>query len=112
LPNKYAIFSNSLKRTSDFSARWGGEEFVILLPNTPLTGAIEVAEQIRADIAGTVIPCACGSTIQMTISIGIHSLIPTKDCVLDKFIVNADRALYAAKQGGRNRVVPAPSMET
>ena len=99
------VFPHSFNRPGDFSARWGGEEFVVLLPNTPLAGAVEVAEKIRSDVEQTKIPCPDGLTINLTISIGINSIVPTKDCSLDKFLSKADKALYAAKQAGRNRVV-------
>jgi len=102
------VFSDSFRRPGDFSARWGGEEFVILLPNTPVSGAIEVAEHIRSTVENTAIPCPDGSSIQTTISIGINSLTPGTESSLDKFLSNADKALYAAKQAGRNRLELAP----
>lgn len=123
------VFTRSLKRASDFTARWGGEEFTILLPNTPLEGAIDVAENIRADVEQTLIPIVepCSSfpdndsrqenneaeikksgnvesELKITISIGISSLMPTSESSIDSFISSADKALYMAKEAGRNRV--------
>ena len=98
------IFQQSFRRPGDFVARWGGEEFVVLLPNTPLAGALDVAEKIRIDIGKTLIPCADGSTIMITISIGVSSQVPVQDSPVHTFISKADRALYAAKEAGRNRV--------
>jgi len=98
-------FSQSFKRPGDFAARWGGEEFVVLLPNTPLDGALEVAEKIRSDIENTTISALDGSKVKVTISVGINSLIPGKDDSIDTFISNADKALYSAKETGRNKVV-------
>jgi len=98
------IFSHSFKRPGDFAARWGGEEFVVLLPNTPLEGAIEVAEKIRVDIENTSMLAADGSKMKVTVSVGVNSLIPGKDDTIDAFISNADKALYNAKETGRNRV--------
>jgi diguanylate cyclase (GGDEF)-like protein len=98
-------FSQSFKRPGDFAARWGGEEFVVLLPNTPLDGALEVAEKIRSDIENTSISAIDGSKIRVTISVGVNSLVPGKDDSIDTFISNADKALYSAKETGRNKVV-------
>jgi diguanylate cyclase (GGDEF)-like protein len=103
------IFLRSLKRPTDFAARWGGEEFVVLLPNTPLEGALEVAEQIRANVEHEVIPCADGLTARMTISIGVNTLIPLHSSSVNLFFSNADKALYKAKELGRNMVQAADS---
>jgi len=99
------IFPQSFKRPGDFAARWGGEEFVILLPNTSLEGATEVAEKIRADVGTTPFITTDGAEIRVTISVGVNSLIPEKGDSIDAFISNADKALYSAKESGRNRVV-------
>ena len=98
------VFSLAFKRSGDFAARWGGEEFVVLLPNTPLDGALDIAERIRKDVQNVVIPCADGSTTTVTISIGVNSLVPVQGSSVDIFISNADKALYTAKEQGRNRV--------
>jgi len=98
-------FSQSLKRQNDFVARWGGEEFAVLLPNTTLEGALGVAEDIRANVEATVIPCSDGSITKITVSIGLNTQIPTQDSAVEFFIAGADEALYAAKKSGRNRIV-------
>ena len=98
------IYSQSLRRRIDFVARWGGEEFALLLPNTPLGGALDVAEKIRRDIENVVIPCQDGSTTRITVSIGVNTQIPTPDSFLEFFIAGGDSALYTAKNEGRNRV--------
>jgi len=102
------IFPQSFRRPGDFAARWGGEEFVVLLPNTPLEGAMHVAEKIRADIEEAVIPCAGGSNTGITISIGVNTQKPTQGSSIDAFLSLADKALYAAKEAGRNRVCHSP----
>jgi len=98
------IFPRSLRRPGDFAARWGGEEFAILLPNTPLDGALDIAEKIRADVEKTDFPCTDGSTLKVTLSIGVNSQAPVQDSSIVHFLSSADKALYAAKQAGRNRV--------
>jgi diguanylate cyclase (GGDEF)-like protein len=98
------VFSKILKRPNDFAARWGGEEFVVLMPNTLMEGALDVAEQLRRAVESTLIPNADGSDLKITVSIGVTSLLPTVDSSMDAFFSKADKALYAAKEAGRNRV--------
>ena len=95
----------ALKRPSDFVARWGGEEFVILLPDTGTNGALILAEMIRSNVESTIIPCKDGSTTRITISIGVNTqeIMPGRS-TMDEFISKADKALYTAKKKGRNRV--------
>ena len=100
------ILKLSLKRPADFTARWGGEEFVVLLPNTPIEGAMEVAENIRHNIENTQIEFPDGVVVSITISIGVNTQIPTKDCSIITFLSDADKALYRAKDAGRNKVIP------
>jgi diguanylate cyclase (GGDEF)-like protein len=97
----------SLGRPGDFAARWGGEEFVVLLPNTDLNGAIHIAEKIRIKISNSVIPCQDGANTKVTISIGVKTQAPGKDSSRENFILEADKALYTAKNSGRNRVCQA-----
>jgi diguanylate cyclase (GGDEF)-like protein len=104
-------FHKSFKRPSDFAARWGGEEFVVLLPNTPMDGALDVAERIRTDVEATDIFYTDGSKIRVTISIGVNSLVPLHDNSINEFISKADKALYAAKDSGRNKVVSIFNLE-
>jgi diguanylate cyclase (GGDEF)-like protein len=99
------VFTRSLRRPADFTARWGGEEFIVLLPNTPLEGAVEVAEHIRTEVENTVIPVSDGTKIKITISIGATSIKPEQKSSMYFFISCADKALYMAKDTGRNKVV-------
>ena len=106
------IFSQLLERPGDFLARWGGEEFAVLLPNTDTQGGLHIGEQIRAAIEQAVIPCTDGSATKLTVSIGVNAQTPTLDSSLDGFLSGADKAMYAAKREGRNRVYrydPAPA---
>ncbi len=82
-----------LSRDTDFVARYGGEEFVVLLPGTPLVGAQVFAERVRSKIA---------ERLSVTVSSGIASAETAADG--KELIHNADLALYAAKEAGRNRV--------
>ena len=94
----------SLNRPGDFAARWGGEEFVVLLPNTDLDGALFIAETIRQNISNAVIPCADGTNTKVTISIGVKTLAPGQKSTHESLLADADKALYTAKETGRNRV--------
>jgi len=94
----------SLKRTTDFVARWGGEEFIVLLSNTDPDNAVSIAEKIRSSIEQILIPLANGETTKVTASIGVDSQIVTQDHSLNDLISQADKALYTAKELGRNRV--------
>jgi len=101
------VFPRSFKRPGDFAARWGGEEFAVLLPNTQMDGAMDIAEKIRSDVESTAIAFENGSSSTVTVSIGVNSLVPAKDSSVDAFISGADKALYAAKDAGRNRIISA-----
>ncbi|MCL1859880.1 MAG: diguanylate cyclase [Oscillospiraceae bacterium] len=100
--------TQSLKRVTDFAARWGGEEFVVLLPNTEKEGAVIVAENIRKAIENELIPCSDERGRKATISIGTNTLIPKPDDKIPEFITAADAALYRAKETGRNKVCHSP----
>jgi len=104
------IISKTVKRPSDFAARWGGEEFSVLLPNTGLNGALEVAEQIRVNIENAVIQCSDGRNTQITVSIGVNSEFPDIGKEIDDFVSIADQALYLAKDDGRNLVRSLPDV--
>jgi diguanylate cyclase (GGDEF)-like protein len=98
------IFPKIVTRSNDLVSRWGGEEFSVLLPNTDLATAVEIAERIRTEIAETVVPLPDGTPTRTTISIGVNSEILTADSTVEDFLVKADKRLYAAKEAGRNRV--------
>lgn len=96
-------------REYDIAARYGGEEFVILLPFTKQDEAVSVAERLRQAVEKKVIDIAKVNTknetknISVTISLGVHCY--NLNDKPDEFIMNADKALYQAKENGRNKVV-------
>jgi len=90
-------------RYTDVPARYGGDEFVLLLPETPSNGAADVAERIRDAMAGKPLVYD-GKQVRSTVSIGVASF-PEDGSTLDSIVSRADRALYKAKHDGRNRVV-------
>ncbi|SDG86904.1 diguanylate cyclase [Roseospirillum parvum] len=86
-------------RTADTVARWGGEEFCVLMPETDLEGALRLMEDIRAAIAATSLPDVADS---LTASVGVATLDPIED--QDGLFQRVDAALYVAKEKGRNQV--------
>ena len=97
----------SLNRPGDYVSRWGGEEFAALLPNTELDGALAIAEKIRLAIGELSIPTDDGTVTRITASIGVNTKTPMSTGSREDFISGADKALYEAKQTGRNRVCHA-----
>lgn len=91
-------------RTDDIFGRFGGEEFVILLPETKLQDARVIAERLRLLIAQTPIQTEVGP-INMTISIGVSIVGKSNTGTIKQLLSRADRAMYLAKQAGRNRVI-------
>ena len=92
-------------RTTDIIGRFGGEEFIILIPEMAPDGVVRIAERLRRCIEGAPIE-AEGAEIRLTVSIGAAHL-EAGDRDLDAIIGRADKALYEAKNAGRNRVVAA-----
>lgn len=96
-------------RSTDLAARFGGEEFVILMPETDPQAAIGAANRMREVVENTpFVINASGETIQRTISIGVSNLHPDNDSA-EGLLKRADEALYSAKHSGRNRVKVAPN---
>ena len=96
--------TQTLKRPADFAARWGGEEFAVLLPATDIDGALVIAELIRESVENLSIPYSENKSSYVTISVGVNSQVPSHNDSMDDFIYNSDMALYTAKKTGRNRV--------
>ncbi|MGK7923278.1 MAG: diguanylate cyclase, partial [Trichodesmium sp.] len=97
---------NVLNRPYDMIARYGGEEFVIILPNTNQQGAISITELIQEAIRKIAIPHQKSQVSSIvSSSMGIASIIPSSESSPDILIAMADKALYIAKQEGRNRAI-------
>jgi diguanylate cyclase (GGDEF)-like protein len=98
-----AMLRASLRFTEDRIARMGGEEFAVVLPNTSLEDARTTAERMRKSISDLLIPHAASPTGKVvTISAGVSTAV---NCISSSGVIaDADRALYSAKQRGRNRV--------
>jgi len=98
-------------RSYDLAGRFGGEEFVVLLPNASQTDAFRVAERLRTHVAGLSIPVTSagddGPRVSVTISIGVAALDSTRH-ELTNLVAAADTALYRAKQEGRNQTRVTP----
>lgn len=102
LLRQFALTLKSLLRRQDISGRLGGEEFAVLMPNTPCLHAFEIAERLRAAIARIAVAWE-GSMIQCTVSIGVGDLLGGASSA-GEGLSRADKALYFAKAQGRNQV--------
>ncbi len=96
-------------RAQDFVARWGGEEFLIVLPETNQDGASELAEKLRKRVEHLELVFA-GMRHQLTLTIGFAARNEDRIASLDEYLKEADRALYFGKESGRNRIVSAASL--
>lgn len=93
-------------RDSDFPSRYGGEEFICLLPSTDLTQASQAGEKIRQQLASSKLSSKkTGVSLQITVSIGAAALNASEDEDIDTLIKRADDALYQAKRSGKNQLV-------
>ncbi len=97
-------------READVVSRWGGEEFLVLLPSTRAGEAGELAERLRARVEALAITDRASACVPVTISIGVAAL--ARDETGSAWLRRADDALYEAKNAGRNRCVTAPAPAT
>ncbi len=100
------ILKECISRPMDMAARFGGEEFVFVLPGTPLLGAITIANEIQMKLARR--NEAVETIIKMTTSIGVSSVTPTEKKSRTTLLHAADSALYEAKKKGRNQIIINP----
>ncbi len=100
-----SVIAETVKRPADLASRYGGEEFVVVLPETEIKGAAELAERLRMEVEAMGNPHEHSSASKVvTISVGVASLIPERGMAHSELVELADKALYAAKRDGRNRV--------
>jgi len=100
-------------RDSDAIGRYGGEEFLFILPETDLEAGVQVAEKLRGMIEDLAAPLENGGFLRVTISIGVATLCLDADVKpsVEALIAAADENLLAGKREGRNRVIPAPPVQ-
>jgi diguanylate cyclase (GGDEF)-like protein len=101
------IATSVLHRTGDFFARFGGEEFALVLPHTDAAGAAQVAAQVHSSIRGAAILHESMRNRRLTVSLGCATASPKPDEAASDLLVAADRALYQAKRDGRDCVAVA-----
>ncbi len=106
---QFASVLDETLREIDVSGRWGGEEFLIVLPGTTLSGAVDAAERIRAAFAGREF-AGGAENVRLTASFGVADLCSGRNA--DGLVDAADAALYEAKRAGKNRVVAAAAGAT
>ena len=98
-------------RPGDLACRFGGEEFILVLPDTDEHGALVVSEAVRASVEWLAMPHPASPVSDVvTVSVGAAAAAVTEDFKAEALVELADRALYAAKEGGRNRVVGSSSL--
>jgi diguanylate cyclase (GGDEF)-like protein len=104
--SEFAVLLQETVRDIDLAGRWGGEEFVLILPGTDLTGGAQVAERVRVALAGRVVLAVDGTPITISASFGVAAIPPAKTA--SELFAAADAAMYQAKRAGKNRVETAP----
>jgi diguanylate cyclase (GGDEF)-like protein len=107
---EFAILLGETVRDVDLAGRWGGEEFILILPGTDLEGGAELAERVRVALAGRIVLAADGTPTPVTASFGVAATPPAKTA--SELFAAADAAMYEAKRTGRNRVQTAPEPVT
>jgi diguanylate cyclase (GGDEF)-like protein len=102
---EFADLLRETVRDVDLAGRWGGEEFLLILPGTDLAGGAQLAERIRVAFAGRIVLSLDGTPIPVTASFGVAATPPATTA--SELFAAADAAMYQAKKGGRNRVQTA-----
>ena len=109
-----ALLGECTKRPTDLACRYGGEEFAVILPMTSLDGATLLAGRIRQALADEAVPHGASPIGRVTVSIGVSCIRPLPGQTAEDLIQSADRALYLAKNSGRDRArvqMPEPQLE-
>ncbi len=99
---EFAVLLEETVRDVDLAGRWGGEEFVLVLPGTDVAGGAQLAERIRVALAGRTVLAVDGTPIPVTASFGVAAIPPAKTA--SELFAAADAAMYQAKRAGKNRV--------
>ncbi len=102
---EFANLLHETLRDVDLAGRWGGEEFLLILPGTDLAGGVQVAERIRVALAGRIVLSIDGTPIPVTASFGVAATPPATTA--SELFAAADAAMYEAKKAGRNQVQTA-----
>ncbi len=103
-----ADLKTTICRTTDTVGRYGGEEFILVLPNTDGAGALLMADRVCSRMQALALPHAVSEFGCVTVSVGVAAMIPNDETGPDTLIKQADEALYQAKERGRNQAVLAP----
>lgn len=98
------VLTGQLKRPSDLAARYDGKQFAVLLPDTGLDGAVQVAEACRTALERLALSHPLPERRIVTMSVGVASTLPSEDSQFDDVLTRAAEAVHAAKSRGRNRV--------
>jgi diguanylate cyclase (GGDEF)-like protein len=106
------VIASALQGRAEIAARFGGEEFAVILPNTTMEAAVQVAEDVRHAVAGMKVPHSGNQLGIQTISVGVAAGIPHRNAAAISLLTASDHALYRAKYLGRNRVESAPAVVT
>lgn len=107
-----SAIAQAAQRPGDLVARYGGEEFALILPSTPSQGAVTVANNIRKSLKSLKIPHEKSPINYVSLSFGISSVIPSPQSSYRSFLESADRALYQAKNEGRDRIVVSSELKS
>ena len=107
---EFADVLRSTLRESDLAGRWGGEEFLLLLPGTEAAGAAQLADRVRLVFAERPLLAPDGAPLAVTCSFGVAQHRPGED--EEELFTAADRALYRAKRQGKNRVETNAAVRT
>jgi diguanylate cyclase (GGDEF)-like protein len=107
-----SFMKNNLNRPTDFIARYGGEEFCIIMPDTNMNGAINLAERIHSGIRELKIPNPSSKVSKfLTVCVGVASVVPATDDTYLDLVYSSDKALYKAKNDGRNIIRTTETLE-
>ncbi len=102
---EFAAVLRESAREMDLAARWGGEEFAVILPDTDADGAVAYAERAREALLARTLLTPTGGPLHLTASFGVATFPPASN--QRELVAQADGALYEAKRGGKNRVARA-----